>query len=373
MLQFFYKTKNVIGLILVISPVTGFLFIDKDFVASMILLCAVAAATPLMCTAFRYIKLKMWLFICGFFACYGTLIMKLSSDSPLSFLGAVLCGIGVGGLLLILPPNIAVNWFRKSKTLILGLVWSSSLALGFLWKLFLEGYTYIAVTTGFFLILISSVFFLERPPVNYYQKENPITKGRESSFLKPAVFVASISAAIGLSISLSLLAAYQIQTYDESLSNALQIQTPLAMLFLAISPILISLFIEKKGIFSSCILVIFLCETAVFCLGAYADTPILLLWGRLITAAVIGALGVILPILTYYLYGPANYIESFGRIIFFLPIGLITTLPFQYLAHNKQLDQYEAVIILLILLVISFLCIFSAWKHRFVILKNKLM
>ena len=173
----------------------------------------------------------------------------------------------------------------------------------------------------------------------------------------------------------------------------------LPYLFLAAAPVLTALFMERKGVFSGCVLLIFLCESAVLCLGsagsaadglvgsaagimggvsggtAAADvgSRVLPLAGRCLLATAAGCLPVVLPILNHYLYGSISFLESFGRLVFFLPAGLLASMPFCYLASEGELLPEDPVIFLLFLLVMSFFCIFSAWKHRFIILKNKIL
>ena len=96
-------------------------------------------------------------------------------------------------------------------------------------------------------------------------------------------------------------------------------------------------------------------------------------WTGMWLAAAAGCLPVVLPILNHYLYGSISFLESFGRLVFFLPAGLLASMPFCYLAAEGELLPEDPVIFLLFLLVLSFFCIFSAWKHRFIILKNKIL
>lgn len=107
--------------------------------------------------------------------------------------------------------------------------------------------------------------------------------------------------------------------------------------------------------------------------AADVGSRVLPLAGRGLLAAAAGCLPVVLPILTHYLYGSINFLESFGRLVFFLPVGLLASMPFCYMAAEGELLPEDPVIFLLFLLVLSFFCIFSAWKHRFIILKNKIL
>ena len=56
MLRFFYCTRNIAGLILVISPLAGFLYIDFNFTLSMIFLCSLAAGIPLGSACYNFLN-----------------------------------------------------------------------------------------------------------------------------------------------------------------------------------------------------------------------------------------------------------------------------------------------------------------------------
>ena len=46
MREFFYKTRNIIGIILIISPVPGAFSTDRPFLFYLLLLAGTAAAAP---------------------------------------------------------------------------------------------------------------------------------------------------------------------------------------------------------------------------------------------------------------------------------------------------------------------------------------
>ena len=60
MINFFYYTRNITGLILLISPLVGFLFIDFNFTLSMVFLCALAAGMVLAAVCYDYLNFRLW-------------------------------------------------------------------------------------------------------------------------------------------------------------------------------------------------------------------------------------------------------------------------------------------------------------------------
>jgi hypothetical protein len=143
-------------------------------------------------------------------------------------------------------------------------------------------------------------------------------------------------------------------------------------LCLAAAPILASAFAEKKGVFASCIFLIFLCEGTMFFL-AFFNHPIAFAAGGLFLAFAFGCLTVVVPLLAFYLYGHINYLQNLSRLLFMLPLGMLLALPFLALAEKGMLIPAEAAVVLLTLLIMSFFCIFFAWKQRFIILKNEIL
>lgn len=394
MLQFFYKTRNILGLILVISPALALLPAGNGFSLSLPFLCAMAVGLPLLCAAFRAMPLRLWTALCAFllaagFFLHGPEIFWTENtreswtahlSSPLwKSIAAFLSGLGTCGLVLILPPNLAVGWFRRSKTTILGLVWTGSLFLSFLWRQLLYFSPLPAFLAALSFLLTGGLLFLEKPPVDYRHRHNPLTCGRPATYVRPAAYVTI------LGFSLHLIPALASGPASDPLSPLSIIMTtmtpmtsdgPAAILLLVLpvlamtlAPLFTARLMEKKGVFSGCVLLIFLCESAILCLGSFTGWG-WQLCGRSLYAMALAGLLVIIPVLTVYLYGQADYLESAGRLTFFLPVGFLTAEPFRYLINVGEFPQGDAVIFLLLLLVASFFCIFMAWKRRFVILKN---
>ena len=423
MRDFFYKTRNITGIILIISPVLGTFRADMPFLFYLLLLAGAAAAVPVHCAGILFLPFRLWLFTACLAAAAGQILTMPSAAGLLPFdpvyLSALLQGAACGGLLLLLPPVMITGWFRRSKNMVLGILWSVSLLLLPLWQAAFHQAAGWAIAASAFS-MAAGIVFLQRPPVNFRFRENPLLLGRSGTFVKPSIYTSSIAASLGMVISLSVLMAPEQNMFRLSgdtfpglpamllsgdsfpglpamLLSGLAAGLP--YLFLAASPVLTALFVERKGVFSGCVLLIFLCESAVLCLGsagsaadglvgsaagimggvsggaAAADvgSRVLPLAGRCLLAAAAGCLPVVLPILNHYLYGSISFLESFGRLVFFLPAGLLASMPFCYLAAEGELLPEDPVIFLLFLLVLSFFCIFSAWKHRFIILKNKIL
>ena len=385
MRQFFYQTRNISGLILIISPILGAVSADRPFLFFLLLLAGAASSVPVLCASLIALPFRRWIRICSLLTLLG--LSGLSGLTPqwFSSFSAFLLGMSCGGLLLLLPPVLTIGWFRRSKTFVLGCVWSCSFLLSFPWQALFRSAedsilpaACVAVCGGAFLSIAAGLFlFLQRPPVDYRRRENPLIQGRHSIYARPSIFTGALAAALGIALSLwtasdGAASGSDADTGPENGMISFFLFRLLPLGILSVFPFLTALFIERKGVFSGCVLLIFLCESTLVCLGSPDGSPLSAV-GLYFLAAAAGGFPVVLPVLVFYLYGFTGYPESLSRLLFFFPAGLLASLPFCYLAMEGQLSSQDAAIFLLCLLVLSFFCIFSAWKHRFIILKNTRM
>ncbi len=372
MIRFFYLTRNILGLLLVISPLVGFLCIDHSFFLSLGFLCGLAAGVPLALRCYDLLPFRLWTGMHVLLSCYGFFLFSYWENGSFAVLGTFLTGLGCGGLALILPANLIVSWFRFSKTLLLGLVWSGAFVLGLLWKILLERITYPALLSAGGLMLIGVLLFLERPPRFLMQnglQPSPasgqrLCRFRSRSARKVFFYTLIISFALGFGLFLA---------QDGAQTERLPAAPAMGSVFLSggllIGPLLSGLFINRKGVYSGCVLLIFLTEVTIMCFGFENGAPLFLRIGYTAVGAALGMLPVLLPILTYYLYGPAEFSTRLAQVLPAVPAGLsavplLTVVPFL-----DPLTVNYLTFAAMFLLMISFFIIFSAWKHRFVLLK----
>ena len=79
--------------------------------------------------------------------------------------GMAFVGFYAGGLVAIVPANLLVGWFRASKTLLAGIVFSLSIILGTLLAELMERNTYPVLAFSLFLMLTGCLLCLQRPPL----------------------------------------------------------------------------------------------------------------------------------------------------------------------------------------------------------------
>lgn len=370
-IKFFYCTRNIIGLILVISPLAGFLYIDFDFTLSMIFFCALAAGVPLGSLCYRLIGFRLWTGLACIAACLGALLLHGDAVSQpvgaAEAMGMAFVGLYAGGLAVVVPSNLLVSWFRASKTFLMGTVFSISAVLGALISIIMERHTYAGASLSLVIMLTGTLFFLQRPPffINapVLCEDKRFKDGKRAVTVKLFVFIMVVSFAAGHSL------------FTGELTASFDYYFPPKSLFIlgiAAGPFLAGLLSEFKGIYSGCILVIFLAELSVFSLGVDRSAFQTYL-GVLSQGLFLSAMTVVIPIAVYYIYGPGGYSGCLGKVWPAFPLGLAGAGALSGVSHTfvsgELLPPQAASICLMVLLVACFFTIFSTWRHRFILLK----
>lgn len=371
MLRFFYCTRNIVGLILVISPLAGFLYIDYNFTLSMIFLCSLAAGIPFGSACYDYLNFKLWTSLACIAACVGAFLLHTGlSESVIgasSALGIAFLGLYAGGLAAVVPANLLVSWFRASKTLLTGAVFSISILLGISWASFMERYTYPALLLSLFVMLSGTLFFLQQPPIFLSApvlcEDIRFKAGRRSMVKKLFVFITAVSFAGGL----PLFNPEEPYPFDFFISPK-----DLFILGLAAGPFIAGLLSEFKGVYSGCIFIIFLAELSVFSFGE-GQMVFQLYINAFSRGMFLSAMTVIIPITVYYTYGPGGFNSCLGKVCAAFPLGLALAGAIScyasVLTGTQIIPSQTTSILLLLLLIACFFTIFSTWKHRFILLK----
>lgn len=373
MINFFYYTRNITGLILLISPLVGFLFIDFNFTLSMVFLCALAAGMVLAAVCYDYLNFRLWTCLFCIAAAAGAFLLHSGPAaaggdvSASSLWGMAFLGFYGGGLFSIVPSNIIINWFRASKAVLTGAVFGLSIVLGTVFGIFMERYTYFALFLGLASMLSGALLFLQQPPlflgspINFGGKT--FESGKRSLTVKVFLFILSVSFVSGL----ALFNPPEKAAFDFFVSPH-----QIFILGLAAGPLLAGLISELKGIYSSFIFIIFLAEFSVFSPDMGSGG-----WLRYIHGFFCGlcpsAAAAVIPIAVYYIYGPRGYNGCLGKVWPSLPLGLAAAgfvSRYAQITGSAALLSHQAYAILLtVLLAACFFTIFSAWKHRFILLK----
>ena len=371
MLRFFYFTRNIAGLILVISPLAGFLYIDFNFTLSMIFLCSMAAGIPLGSACYNYLNFKLWTSLACIAACLGAFL--LHTDLPVTGIGVsaafgmAFLGLYAGGLAAVVPANLLVSWFHASKTILTGTVFSVSFLLGIPLAALMERYTYPVLLLSIAMMLTGILFFLQQPPIFLCApvlcEDIRFKAGRKTMVIRLFVFIMTVSFAGGLPI-------FNPET-PYSLDYFISPKV-LFILGLAAGPFIAGLLSEFKGVYSGCIFIIFLAELSIFSFGE-GQTALQLYINAFSRGMLLSSMTVVIPITIYYTYGPGGYNSCLGKVYAAFPLGLALAGAISgyasVFAGTHIIPSQTVSVFLLLLLIACFFTIFSTWKHRFILLK----
>ncbi|MBR5230241.1 MAG: hypothetical protein IKW01_05215 [Firmicutes bacterium] len=368
MLYFFYYTRNILGLIMVISPLAGFLFIDFNFSLFMVFLLGAvlgAAAGPWLCSLINF---RLWTTaVVIIFSVAANLRITLQ-DCPEEYICFAILGFASSLLAVTVPANIVTGWFRSSKIQILGFVWGLSLPLGILLSFIMERFTYSAGAICTIIMIAGAAFFLQEPL--HLIKQRKLTGkflnichqhvNHRRNAAKAAFFAGSISFSLGI----GLLSA---QSYlPPSTADFFLLPRDIFIMGLCAGSVASAFISGFKGIYGGAITVIFLAEISAVCSW---QTCLPALYGSTFAAGMCaGALPIIIPVLTYFLCGPVNYNMSVCRITAVTAGGLLMAFVI-FDGWDDSTFSFVPLLTAIGLLIFAFFTVFSAWNHRLFLLK----
>ena len=178
----------------------------------------------------------------------------------------------------------------------------------------------------------------------------------KSNILKLILFFLIVS--FCLAVTTTLLCAYPSEAPFLTMMVLGFISGPFFSIFL----------VRKKGVYSGCILLIFMTETALLCSSLYNIYYTSLLSAYFLLGAALTSTLFLCPIITHYLRGQANYIKVLPLTLTSTFIGFLLANPLTLLPE-EILYSKAFTLSTIFLLLGSFFTVFSAWKHRLVLLK----
>lgn len=353
MLRFFLNFRIVSGMILTLSPFAGQFFQDIPNSLLIYVCYALVPSIPFWGKLLQSVPITV-------FRLSASAAAVSAFFLPEGTLSAALAGFAYGSVIPLCIRSTEHLFHHQSSTSH-GVLWGTVL---FLSAAFFQRFLQQSVPGSLLIATALGIFLLPKPALSYKEYiPSPLTEPFRTRFRKPCFFTVTITSSLCLAFLM----------YDSCAIRLIAFLPASSLLFWTIpasGALLAGWFIERKGIFSSCVLLIFLCESPLLCL-CFPGSRAALLFGQVLLLAAAGGLPVILAVLTHYLHGPVRYTESFSRLVCCIPLGIILSLPLGLLAEKNDSSPEEPAICLFFLLVLSFFCIFFAWKQRFVILKNQ--
>ena len=365
MMQFFSKTRTLTGLILIQGPLLALLSVKLTFSLCPAFFCSLLFSLVPLRWAMKGLPFRLWLALSFLAVIAGTVFSTLQNTSAPLF-SAILLGCGTCAFLLLLPPWLAVGRYVSASPF-LGLAWSAgflaALPLRLLFLTWPEAAAAVMV-----LLSLSGLLLCSGKPPRRQLLHTPPHDFFSPSMVKTVVFFLGIITSIGICGGLLLS-----ETADGKRSFFHFADSPAIMLLLCMAltagPVLSSWITERKGIYSSCIFSIFFCESGLLLICSLDGTAAVTAGtASLLLAA--GSIPIILPVLGFYLCGRTGYLRGLTPLLLCVPVSLLFSWTFWNLARQGELDMEDTAVFLIFLLIMSFLCIFFAWKHRFIILKN---
>ena len=132
---------------------------------------------------------------------------------------------------------------------------------------------------------------------------------------------------------------------------------------LLFGPAAAALFSDNKSVYSGCIFMIFLAEIAAAGAVSGENALFILYLGHFASGLFMSGMLVIIPLLTFYLSDAGAFPVRLLCSSLAVCIGVIA-------AHFTGKSGLAPAPLVFILLIFAFLTLFSAWKHRFFLLKN---
>lgn len=212
------------------------------------------------------------------------------------------------------------------------------------------------------MLIAGIITFPENEDFSSLRLPDPLTACKRDRFSKPCFFTMLLTVTICTGILLVSAASGSLASNLSFASTAL----------LAFGALLTGRLISHKGVFSGCVLLLILCLLPLIflCLPHAMPQQLFSIIGSLSYLLAAGGLPVTLSVLTYYLYGKTHFAQSLNRLTVCGVLGVFLTLPFSVSKGGLIAADKETAVFLFALLFFSFFCIFSAWKQRFVVLKN---
>lgn len=177
--------------------------------------------------------------------------------------------------------------------------------------------------------------------------------------LRLSLFFASFS--LGIALALSINDAIIIK---QGLSEAYD----LMLLGMLCGPVLLGYFYKKSSIYMTAISLITLGFLFLCLISIGKSSVLILLTANLVLGMLVSSFLCLYPFINYFMRGSLSFIKSFLRNTLILFCGLMLTSLISSAKEDFLMSDVPSILCLCLFL-ISFFTLFSAWKHRLVLLK----
>ena len=297
------------------AKIFNFLYFEGNFWHFVIILFSTIVGISFVTSCFSFIKHKLTLTLLALLSWYGLLLLLFWKGTPLSMIGMAFLSMGLGGFLYAILSFHTLSIIRR--------IFKNNPSL---------------------------------PPDLYVEKEPRKYKKNRT---KMCVFFFIIFLSVSVTWAIANAAEKWFLSERTSIIFAIG---------LIIGPFISTLLASKKGVYSSCVFLIFIAEVSLMCASLYSQFAFWSVIGNLTFGILITSSITICPLLTYYLMGPVSFHKNFSRVLIALLSGGFGLIPLSTLSPEVLMST-QFMMWAIISLLGAFFTLFSTWNHRFVLLK----
>ena len=355
------NANNIICLALVCAISMSFFVIVSGVKELTFLLISAFVGVDFCQSAKTFLRERALAFCLYAFSLYGYFCDLSWKETPLHFISIVFLGIGIGGLLYVLLSSFFYGFCTPQKTIskkyyLLGSIVFPSFCI------FLSFYVrYSSIVSVVLLSMLGLIgcYILSNSNMTRTSEFFEEHKVHKRNRLKISIFFLIIS------VSSSLI--WAINAQNQPFQDPAQ-YTTILLTGISVGPIVTLFLVNKKGVYSGCIWLIFLAEISLMCTTLYRHMAYGPMIGTFTQGFLLTSTLTLCPILTYYMLGPHSFFDNFAKVIKSLIIGYLPILPLST-APLVFINSTEITLATIFLLLGGFFTVFSAWSHRLVLLK----
>lgn len=355
-------SNNLMGYFFILFPAIAFLSFANTLPRFFCVIAASIIGISFSVSCFSYIRYKHIVSILFALSLSGFFITYYNQNNPLIFIGITLSALSLGGQIygifieqILIPRNDDGAFTSPEKGFLISASVITAIGFSVLIRRAPFSFSLTASLVLFFCALISIKEAKLRPFVYMDYKHKRHSRNK----IKVILFFSIIS------ISTAIVWTMATRNFPIQSNPAI-----VYYLFLGtiLGPLLITTFVRLKGIYSGCVLLIFLAETALLFTTLYKHVSFLPAIGFLGIGLITTSTLCLCPLLTHYLFGPGAYYHDLSDCLLACLSGGLLLLPLSHLDEGIILST-QLTVTTIGMLLISFFALFSAWSHRLVLLK----
>ncbi|MBR5517211.1 MAG: hypothetical protein IKU53_04485 [Firmicutes bacterium] len=353
-------SNKLICVTFILAITLGFATIVRGTKDLVLLFFATLAGIDFCQSSVSFLSKRVAVLLVYCFASYGYFFDLFWKKTPLHFIGIVFLGIGIGGIFYVTSKELSWQFCAAANHKHRKIVLYILATIPFLCWLFNLYTAWSNIICNLLLMFVGLILCLVLPKEH---KEAIIPNIEHKTHTKNRRKISVFFFMIASSCSLT----WTIINQNSFIFQYSQLNIML-LAGIILGPSIILALVSKKGIYSGCVLLIFMSEISLMCISLYSHMaygPLLgfIGFGLLITSTL-----TLCPILTYYMLGPTDFSNNYARVIKslfmgFAPSFLLSKCPL-YIINSP-----EFIFAVIFLLLGSFFAVFSAWNNRLVLLK----